>query len=203
MPSNDTENIYATQYGGEGEPIPATKISYNNTISGLTADDAQEAIDEVSSDVGTVTSAFNTLKGKLDGNKVLKGIFSVSVTADGTKSFATLLGELNTAIKTAIQSIADNESVMIKHLYIEGAYGLDAQFNLEFDNSVTNVYCAFHRMNIGGTQMDFASITMFSPTPTYRSCAVTTTGATFTDESSNVPTASKKLTMYYEVWETV
>ena len=51
MPSNDTENIYATQYGGEGEPIPATKISYDNTASGLTADDIQEAVDELAGDI--------------------------------------------------------------------------------------------------------------------------------------------------------
>ncbi len=54
MPSNDTENIYATQYGGEGEPIPASKISYDNTTSGLTADDVQEAVDEVAGSVDTL-----------------------------------------------------------------------------------------------------------------------------------------------------
>ena len=51
MPSNDAENIYATQYGGEGEPIPATKISYDNTDSGLTATKVQSAIDELAGDI--------------------------------------------------------------------------------------------------------------------------------------------------------
>lgn len=47
MPSNDTENIYSTQYGGEAQPIPATLISYDNESSGMTADDVQGAIDEL------------------------------------------------------------------------------------------------------------------------------------------------------------
>ena len=50
MPSNDTENIYSTPFNeGEAQPIPATRISYDNTDSGLTADDVQGAIDEVAS----------------------------------------------------------------------------------------------------------------------------------------------------------
>ena len=56
MPSNETENIYATQYGGSGEPIPSTKISYDNTGSGLSADNVQEAIDEVAGDVTTLAT---------------------------------------------------------------------------------------------------------------------------------------------------
>ena len=51
MPSNDTENIYAREYGGQGEPIPATKISYDNTDSGLSATKVQGAIDELAGDI--------------------------------------------------------------------------------------------------------------------------------------------------------
>lgn len=48
MPSNDTQNIYSTPFNeGEAQPIPATRISYDNTDSGLTADDVQDAIDEI------------------------------------------------------------------------------------------------------------------------------------------------------------
>lgn len=47
MPSNNTENIYSTPFAGEGEPVPATKISYDNTVSHLTADRVQAAIDEL------------------------------------------------------------------------------------------------------------------------------------------------------------
>ena len=51
MSSNDTQNIYSSEYGGQGEPIPATKISYDNTDSGLTATKVQGAIDELAGDI--------------------------------------------------------------------------------------------------------------------------------------------------------
>lgn len=66
MPSNDTENIYATQYGGEGEPIPATKISYDNTASGLTADDIQEAVDELAGVIDTAETAISGLEDDVE-----------------------------------------------------------------------------------------------------------------------------------------
>lgn len=48
MPTNSTENIYSTPFNeGEAQPIPATRIGYDNTDSGLTAEDAQSAIDEL------------------------------------------------------------------------------------------------------------------------------------------------------------
>ena len=56
MPTNNTENIYATPFGGEGAPIPADKISYDNTDSGLSAENAQEAIDEIAGDVALITN---------------------------------------------------------------------------------------------------------------------------------------------------
>lgn len=61
MPSNDTENIYATQYGGEGEPIPANKISYDNTDSGLSATKVQAAIDELAGDIDTLTTTVGNI----------------------------------------------------------------------------------------------------------------------------------------------
>lgn len=66
MPSNDTENIYATQYGGTGEQIPATKISYDNDTSGLTADDIQEAVDELASAIDTAETAISGLEDDIE-----------------------------------------------------------------------------------------------------------------------------------------
>ena len=72
MPSNDTENIYATEYGGSGEPIPATKISYDNTGSGLSAEDVQEAIDEVVGDIALITNLPALPSDATAGTYVLK-----------------------------------------------------------------------------------------------------------------------------------
>ena len=74
MPTNDTENIYATQYGGEGEPIPATKISYDNTTSGLTADDIQEAVDEVALEAKGASQGVTSLETYLGDNYVIESI---------------------------------------------------------------------------------------------------------------------------------
>ena len=58
--------------GGGGSPA-ASAVSYDNTGSGLTATNVQDAIDEIAGEIGVET---------------------VKVTADGVKSFATLLNEL-------------------------------------------------------------------------------------------------------------
>lgn len=50
MPSNNTENILSTPFTeGTANPIPASRISYDGTTSGLSATNAQAAIDEVAS----------------------------------------------------------------------------------------------------------------------------------------------------------
>lgn len=48
MPSNETENIYTSQYGtggGGGGGGTAAEVSYNNSHSGLNAHNVQTAID--------------------------------------------------------------------------------------------------------------------------------------------------------------
>lgn len=51
MPSNDTDNIYSSEYRDSAEPIPATVIGYDNTTSHMTATTVQGAIDELSDDI--------------------------------------------------------------------------------------------------------------------------------------------------------
>lgn len=51
MPTNNTDNIYSTEYEDSGTPIPSTKIGYDNTVSGLEATTVQGAIDELDSKI--------------------------------------------------------------------------------------------------------------------------------------------------------
>lgn len=51
MPTNDTQNIYSTEYENDPNPIPANKIGYDNTESGLEATTVQGAIDELDSKI--------------------------------------------------------------------------------------------------------------------------------------------------------
>ena len=60
MPSNNTENILSTPFTeGTGNPIPASRISYDGTTSGLSATDVQAAIDEVVGDIPTIPATYD------------------------------------------------------------------------------------------------------------------------------------------------
>lgn len=77
MPNNDTENIYSTPYEeGTGNPIPAEKISYDNAESGLTAETAQAAIDELAGDMNEIVQMPTIPSDSADGTYVLKATVS-------------------------------------------------------------------------------------------------------------------------------
>lgn len=99
MPSNDTDNIYATQYGGEGEPIPATKISYNNTSSGLSATKVQGAIDELAEEK----------QDKLTGEWYVAP--AIPATKQITTTVNTIADDLATAFNAMIAELADTDDV--------------------------------------------------------------------------------------------
>lgn len=74
--------IYADIGGGDG--VSASEVSYDNTQSGLTADDVQEAIDELKDDIDAIVvpaSSFEIVRGTLTAGQT-----SVALTA--TKSVA-------------------------------------------------------------------------------------------------------------------
>lgn len=77
--------IYA-EIGG-GSSVPASAVSYDNTSSGLTADDVQEAIDELKADVDAIvvpTSSFEIVRGTLTAGQtsvILTASKSVAATA--------------------------------------------------------------------------------------------------------------------------
>lgn len=52
--------------GGSGGASTATDVTYDNTTSGLTAENVQTAIDEVAASVSTNTGAISTLSGAID-----------------------------------------------------------------------------------------------------------------------------------------
>lgn len=82
MPSNNTENILSTPFTeGTGNPIPATRISYDNTNSGLTADDVQGAIDEVAGAIDNMPAtdiAYNNTNSGLTATNVQGAIDEIA-----------------------------------------------------------------------------------------------------------------------------
>lgn len=78
MPSNSTDNIYSS-----AQPIPADIIGYDNTESGLTAETAQAAIDELADAIDAVEEDITEIvqmpalpADSADGTYVLKATAS-------------------------------------------------------------------------------------------------------------------------------
>lgn len=88
MPSNDTDNIYSSEYRDSAEPIPASIIGYDNTTSGLTATTAQGAIDELAGDIGDIVQMPALPSDSADGTYVLKATAS-----SGTITYAWVVEE--------------------------------------------------------------------------------------------------------------
>ena len=83
MSSNNTENIYASEYSSASRPIPAEIIAYDNTDSGLTAENVQAAIDEIAGEVDDIVEMPALPADSVDGTYVLK-----ATAADGVISYA-------------------------------------------------------------------------------------------------------------------
>ena len=68
--------------GGGSSQIDASDVDYDNTGSGLTATDVQNAIDEVVTDVNSVTANVNTyVSGTITAGNTLLTLSSASITA--------------------------------------------------------------------------------------------------------------------------
>ena len=200
MPSNDTENIYATQYGGEGEPIPAAKISYDNTTSGLTADDIQEAVDEVALEAKGASEFITALTGKLVKKQVT--INKLSVIADGVKTWGALLNELGVAFKDVLEGLADNEVVSPKVLFYQGIAWCGIIGTDYFTNATTTFGMAFSRTDYSSSKVRNV-IGRLSSTENDGAFIIGEydgNGATITNKLSDVPAVNTLLEIQYDVY---
>lgn len=149
--------------GRTGTVLPAAgdyvagDIDYDNTGSGLVATDVQSAIDELAS--GSAPS-------------------SVTITADGVKTFGVLLAELWVAI---------DASELTRHSKIDyTASGTIMTFNMS-SRSLTSAQFSCDLINLR------MQIFVIGSTTGYYDC---TTGNT-TNYTSQVPTAGTEFTLYY------
>ena len=78
MPTNNTENIYSTEFENDPNPIPSTKVGYDNSESGLEATTVQGAIDELDSKIKASDEAseitFDNIESGLEAENVQAGI---------------------------------------------------------------------------------------------------------------------------------
>lgn len=230
MPSNDTENIYATQYGGEGEPIPSTKISYDNTDSGLTADDVQEAIDEVVGKIGNLTAANvaydNTTSGltaddvqeaidevalvttKTSNHMLLKPSgtsllnYTIDVTTDGVKTWAEVLHDLYTAFHTVITALPDGRRVRPAAIFIQGYGGFLSTYTSGFTNATVDDTSYYEGAHVSASAV-YACNVQLGETSTFVEWLIDGTGATRTLKTTDVPDSGKKVYLNYELYDKV
>lgn len=190
MPSNDTENIYSTQYGGEGEPIPATKISYDGTGTSIEATNVQNAITEVDTDLQSTKEDVTDIKEVLrNGYILVETNKRISVTADGVKTLGTLMTELGAACLTAIQALTDKEMLAPVN-FSDGTKGIDALSHGRYINSAASFNPRFQRIESTSskTTMYYAIVKATGTSESIKTELVATPAVTFTDEGQTVPT---------------
>lgn len=132
MPTNNTENIYSTEFENDPTPIPSSKIGYDNTESGLTATTVQGAIDELdgkikASDEADEISYDNTESG-LEATNVQSAIDEIAdvisekgyhiVGMQTAAVTATKMSDYYTALVAAINAVKaelkNDEAIILK-----------------------------------------------------------------------------------------
>ena len=145
MPTNDTENIYSTEFENDPNPIPSTRIGYDNTASGLEATTVQGAIDELDSKIKASDEAseitYDNTESGLEAENVQDAIDELddsvdkltSLTNDGYifKGYETLSIQSDTSIADAnskllaginnyLSELNPDDYVMLKGLRVGG-----------------------------------------------------------------------------------
>lgn len=143
MPTNNTENIYSTEFENDPNPIPSSKIGYDNTESGLNATTVQGAIDELdnkikasdeaseitydNTDSGleatSVQGAIDEMAGAFD-NYMLMGEEDVSIAVPENSTFNSLFHNngLFTLIQNVITNLNNDEAIDIRALSISPSF---------------------------------------------------------------------------------
>lgn len=204
MPSNDTENIYATQYGGEGQAIPAEKISYDNTGTAIEATNVQGAITDLDASLKGVITDFTTLlRGKLVKKQV--ALNKLSVKADGVKTWGALLNELGAAFKTVLEGLDDGEVVSPKVLFYQGIAWCGIIGTDYFTNSTATFGMAFSRTDYYSSKIRNV-VGRLSSTENDGAFVIGEydgNGATITNKLSDVPAENTLLEIQYDVFVTL
>lgn len=143
------------------------------------------------------------------GNYMYKGSYSVSVVADGTKDYETLINETATAMLTALQALASDEVAFIKQASVNGTtVPIINKLSAEFKNNATSFDIDYAKTTISvGTGVDILW-GRFNTTKSGVRCASEslTAGAaipTPTDLRSNVPSSSGQFNIYYQVYKKI
>lgn len=152
--------------GGEGHPTSADEITFNNEDTDLVSEKVESAIKEVNA--------------KFD-----KG--SVSVTANGSKTYATLLTELADLVD--VSKISHN-SILTRNNEVYHAEIISPGIGYYFKHTNANASA----MNV--TYHKLISSATGNPSQSF-SIAISQTGTAINDIGINVPTAGDVFTIHY------
>lgn len=141
MPTNNTENIYSTEFENNPNPIPSTRVGYDNTNSGLEATTVQGAIDELDSKIdsldgsdieydGTesgleaenVQGAIDEIVSSINANTI--EMVDIDLPLPDNSTFATLISSngLFTLMQGVIDNLNDDEYIMVHALAISPTF---------------------------------------------------------------------------------
>ena len=165
-----------------GTPFASLVLNTNYKVS----DTIVEQMTELSGDIADVENKFPTR------NQV------VSVTADGVKTLANLIAELNSALISAIQSLANSKYARIIYFSYDNYYSAPAAKVL-YSNAVTSMNI-WHNGSIASQSAITNVAGLFSQNPIYTK-VILENGVvpTLTDELSSVPTSGKTYSVYYDI----
>lgn len=195
------ENRYLHDYEqGSYDPQPASNITYDNTDSGLTADNVQEAIDEVNTDLQSTKDDVGDIKTAIRDTYVTSNNTGViTINADGVKTFEALLGDLKTAMLAAINAIDDDELLVPESLYISSFYSLRSDYTSGWANDTINFSPSFSRAGGSLSTGVIARVTMADNAYEMFDWKITTTGNAVKDWLADVPLDTRSLSFYYRV----
>lgn len=188
MPNNDTQNVYSTPFNeGEAQPIPATRIGYDNTDSGLTSDDVQGAIDEIA-------GVKNMWAVKEWGYEEVAG--------DGTKTYQTILNEIATNMNAKLAALANDEKLVAIALTFGGTYTLPISPSTIFTNTDT------FALQCDATVARSTSVVSYysyvgSTDSVFRNASTSSNSTTFTDQSNTALASDKAIRLEYAIYKQV
>lgn len=172
-PSGTAEETLLSSIGIDGKKYElgpsAENTSYDNTDSGLTADDVQGAIDEIQESIDDISRG------------------QVQVIADGVKTYGGLLDDLI--------SLVDFSKIRNTSVYIFNDTTRDYIFQIHFKRSDANVQ--FSRVTIAGGDPTYTARIENIRLDSTSSTATELNGSTFTDNTSNVVPENNILTLVY------
>lgn len=131
---------------------------------------------------------------------------SVSVTADGTKTYQTLVNELALALVERAQGLENGKIMELIGFYDDADFGYapsSNQYN-QMANNATSIACSFATATAASSSTcSFKSVTVHTTLANVymgrMTCGNATSGNTFTNYLTVKPTSGKKMYVYYRV----